>query len=77
MQTLVVGNLTQKTRKLRVVNMLLSSSHVIDVCAEQKISDINDLYRSYELLPLTLAPYFCIDVVRSGTLWGVECGCME
>jgi hypothetical protein len=44
---LVVGNLTQKTRKLRVVNMLLSSSHVIDVCAEQKISDINDLYRSY------------------------------
>jgi hypothetical protein len=46
-QKLVVGNLTQKTRKLRVVNMLLSSSHVIDVCAEQKIRDINDLYRSY------------------------------
>jgi hypothetical protein len=46
-QKLMVGNLTQKTRKLRVVNMLLSSSHVIDVCAEQKIRDINDLYRSY------------------------------
>jgi hypothetical protein len=46
-EKLIVGVLTQKTRKLRVVNMLLSSSHVIDVCAEQKICDINDLYRSY------------------------------
>ena len=46
-EQLIVGVLTQKTRKLRVVNMLLSSSHVIDVCAEQKICDINDLYRSY------------------------------
>ena len=35
------------------------------------------LLTPYELLPLTLAPYFCIDVVRLGTLWGVECGCME
>jgi hypothetical protein len=35
------------------------------------------LLTPYELLPLTLAPYLCIDVVRSGTLWGVECGCME
>ena len=46
-ENLIVGTLTLKTRKLRVVNMLLSSSHVIDVCAEQKIRDINDLYRSY------------------------------
>ena len=46
-EQLVVGTLTQKTRKLRVVNMLLSTSHVIDVCTEQKICDINDLYRSY------------------------------
>lgn len=46
-EKLIVGTLTQKTRKLRVVNMLLSSSHVIDVCAEQRIRDINDLYRSY------------------------------
>ncbi len=46
-EKLVVGTLTQKTRKLRVVNMLMSSSHVIDVCAEQKICDINDLYRAY------------------------------
>ena len=35
------------------------------------------LLTPYELLPLTLAPYFCIDVMRSGTLWGEECGCME
>jgi len=46
-EQLVVGTLTKKTRKLRVVNMLLSSSHVIDVCTEQKICDINDLYRAY------------------------------
>jgi hypothetical protein len=46
-EKLIVGLLTQKTRKLRVVNMLLSTAHVIDVCAEQKICDIKDLYRSY------------------------------
>ena len=35
------------------------------------------LLTPYELRPLTFGTYFCIDVVRSGTLWGVECGCME
>jgi hypothetical protein len=27
------------------------------------------LLLQYEFLPLTLAPYFCIDLVRSGTCW--------
>jgi hypothetical protein len=38
-----------------------------DLFAFSKVADTCTRTQEYELLPLTFAPYFCIDVVRSGT----------
>ena len=44
---LVKGYLTGRTRRLRVVNMLLRSEEVIEVCSEQTISEIRDTFKAY------------------------------
>jgi len=44
---LVMGKLSQRVRKLRVVNMLLRSEEVIDVCSEQTVSEIRDSFKEY------------------------------
>jgi len=42
-----VGRLSQKTRKLRIVNTLTKDEHVLEVCSEETLSAIQDRYMAY------------------------------
>ncbi|KAH6595158.1 hypothetical protein BASA61_003857 [Batrachochytrium salamandrivorans] len=41
-----IGNLSQKTRHIRIINTLTKDEHVIKVCCEDKLSAIRDRYFS-------------------------------
>lgn len=42
----MIGKLSKKTRKLRIINTLTKDEHVIEVCSEEKLSAIQDRYGS-------------------------------
>ena len=39
-----IGNLTTKTRKLRIINMLTKHDDVLEVCSEETLNEILDRY---------------------------------
>eukprot|EP00054_Salpingoeca_dolichothecata_P004916 m.32452 g.32452 ORF g.32452 m.32452 type:complete len:217 (-) comp14971_c0_seq2:46-696(-) len=43
----VVGTLTKKVRKLRIVNVLASQSNILEVCSEETITEIQNRYSTY------------------------------
>ena len=43
-QSLRIGTLTQKTRKLRIINLYTNDDDVIDVCCEETLNEILDRY---------------------------------
>ncbi|KAJ3039814.1 Cytochrome b5 domain-containing protein 1 [Rhizophlyctis rosea] len=42
-----IGKLTQKTRRIRIVNTLTRDEHVLEVCAEEKLAAIQDRYMKF------------------------------
>ncbi|KAJ1569313.1 Cytochrome b5 domain-containing protein 1 [Nowakowskiella sp. JEL0078] len=42
-----IGRLSQKTRKVKIINTLTRDEHVIEVCSEEKLSAIQERYLSY------------------------------
>lgn len=42
-----IGLLSQKTRKLRIVNTLTSQEQILEVCAEETMDEIQDRYFKY------------------------------
>lgn len=43
-KSLVVGKLTRKTRKIKLLNMLTNQETVLEVCAEETINEIRERY---------------------------------
>jgi hypothetical protein len=43
-ESLRIGKLTEKTRKLRVINLYTKDDDVIDVCSEETLNEILDRY---------------------------------
>lgn len=46
-QSMIVGKLTQKTRTIKVVNMLARTDDIVRTCEEETINDIRDRYMEY------------------------------
>lgn len=44
--SLKVGKLTKKVRKLRIINTLSSQDNIIDVCCEETINEILERYKA-------------------------------
>eukprot|EP00118_Oscarella_pearsei_P006189 m.28110 g.28110 ORF g.28110 m.28110 type:complete len:217 (+) comp30568_c0_seq2:63-713(+) len=44
-----IGKLSQKTRKIRIVNMLTSQENVIEVCSEENMCEIQKRYQLYNV----------------------------
>jgi hypothetical protein len=42
-----IGNLTKKTRNVRVVNTLTHQEHVVEVCSEETIEEIQSRYEEF------------------------------
>ncbi|KAJ3215374.1 Cytochrome b5 domain-containing protein 1 [Dinochytrium kinnereticum] len=42
-----IGKLSQRTRKIRIINTLTKDEHVIEVCAEERLSAIQERYMAY------------------------------
>jgi len=42
-----VGRLSQRTRKIRIVNMLTKDEHTLEVCAEDTVEQIQNKYLAY------------------------------
>ncbi|KAL2917924.1 hypothetical protein HK105_202337 [Polyrhizophydium stewartii] len=42
-----IGNLSAKTRKIRIINTLTKDEHVLEVCSEDKLSAIQDRYMQH------------------------------
>jgi len=42
-----IGNLSGKTRRIKIVNTLTSQDHVIEACSEETIKDIQNRYLKY------------------------------
>jgi hypothetical protein len=40
----VIGRISAKSRRIRIVNQLTSQDHVLDVCAEETLRDIHQRY---------------------------------
>lgn len=59
-----IGNLTSKTRALRVVNILSSQEQLIEVCTEESMNEIQKRYMTYNtyvvIFPLSYRFPFCI-----------------
>ena len=43
-KSLMIGRLTKKTRKLRVINMLTKSDDVVEVCCEESMNEVLDRF---------------------------------
>ena len=42
-----IGRLSQRTRKIKIVNTLTKDEHIIEVCSEEKLNAIQDRYMAY------------------------------
>ena len=42
-----IGNLTTKTRKIRIINMLTHHDTILEVCSEETINEILDRYMEF------------------------------
>ena len=45
-ESLCIGRLTEKTRKIRIINQLTKADDIIEVCSEETMNEILDRYFS-------------------------------
>ena len=69
---LIVGELTAKTRMIKLINMVTRGEDVITVCCEETISDIRDRYleynahaNSYTFKALINDEFVCLDMAKT------------
>ena len=43
-KSLCIGKLSEKTRKLRIINMITKNDDILEVCSEEKMNEILDRY---------------------------------
>ena len=68
----VVGELTAKTRMIKLINMVTRGEDVITVCSEETINDIRDRYmeynahaNSYTFKALMNDEFVCLDMAKT------------
>eukprot|EP00605_Chrysophyceae_sp_TOSAG23-4_P002760 GSChrysophyteH1.ASY1.ANO1.3043.1 assembled CDS len=69
---LIVGELTAKTRMIKMINMVTRGEDVITVCSEETINDIRDRYmeynahaNSYTFKALINDEFVCLDMNKT------------
>ena len=69
---LIVGELTAKTRMIKMINMITRGEDVITVCSEETINDIRDRYmefnahaNSYTFKALINDEFVCLDMNKT------------
>ncbi|XP_065842323.1 cytochrome b5 domain-containing protein 1-like isoform X2 [Oscarella lobularis] len=70
-----IGKLSQKTRKIRLVNMLTSQQNTIEVCSEENMLEILTRYEAYNVHAASYTWKFCgtnLDMTRTLEENGVE-----
>ena len=68
----IIGQLTEKTRMIKIVNMVTRAEDVITVCHEETINDIRDRYmeynahaQSYTFKALIKDEFVCLDMKKT------------